>query len=248
MDDQTKMTLAAALVGGYVLGRTKKGKLALSVGTYLAGKRFGLEPRQLATEGMRRLGEIPQVAELQDQLKGELLEAGRKAVTAAATRGMGNLADTLRDRTAALGAKKEAEPEEEDTEEEEPEEEEPEEEEPEEEEEEPEEEEEEEPEEEEEEEEEEPEPERPQRRRSSRKPGRTERGTASRRERAPAARSSAGAASKEPSRKKSSAKKPAAKKAAPARKSAPKKQAPAKRAASSGRPAKKTSKRADRGR
>ncbi|MGW2061059.1 histone protein [Streptomyces sp. NPDC001937] len=244
MDDQTKMTLAAALVGGYVLGRTKKGKLALSVGTYLAGKRLGLEPRQLATEGMRRLGEIPQVAELQDQLKGELLEAGRKAVTTAATRGMGNLADTLRDRTAALGAKKEAEPE--DTEEEEPEEEEegPEEEE-EEEEEEPEEEEEEEPEEEE---EEEPEPERPQRRRSSRKPGRTERGTASRRERAPAARSSSGAASKEPSRKKSSATKPAAKKAAPAKKSAPKKQAPAKRAASSGRPAKKTSKRADRGR
>jgi len=28
---------------------------------------------------MRRLGEIPQVAELQDQLKGEFLDAGRKA-------------------------------------------------------------------------------------------------------------------------------------------------------------------------
>lgn len=70
MDDQTKATLAAALVGGYVLGRTKKGKLALSLATYLAGKRLGLDPRQLATEGMRRLGEIPQVAELQEQLKG----------------------------------------------------------------------------------------------------------------------------------------------------------------------------------
>lgn len=69
MDDQTKLTLAAALLGGYALGRTKKGKLALSVGTYLAGKRFGLEPRRLATEGMRMLGEIPQVAEVQDQLK-----------------------------------------------------------------------------------------------------------------------------------------------------------------------------------
>ncbi|MFD4228003.1 histone protein [Streptomyces sp. NPDC058545] len=240
MDDQTKMTLAAALVGGYVLGRTKKGKLALSVGTYLAGKRFGLEPRQLATEGMRRLGEIPQVAELQDQLKGEFLEAGRKAVTAAATRGMGTLADTLRDRTASLGEKEEAEPEEEyeeeDMEEEEPEEEE---------EEEPEEEAEEEPEEEA---EEEAEPERPQRRTRYRKPSRPERGTASGRERAPSARSSSGTAAKEPSRKKkkSSATKPSAKKAAPAKKSAPKKQAPAKRTASSGRPAKRTSKRADR--
>lgn len=70
MEDQTKVTLAAAVVGGYVLGRTKKGRLAISVATYLAGRRFGLEPRQLAAEGMRRLGEVPQFAELQDQLKG----------------------------------------------------------------------------------------------------------------------------------------------------------------------------------
>ncbi|CAM5686009.1 Histone protein OS=Streptomyces chartreusis OX=1969 GN=CP983_42980 PE=4 SV=1 [Streptomyces chartreusis] len=102
MDDQAKLALAAALVGGYVLGRTKKGRLALTVATYLAGRRFGLEPRQLAAEGMRRLGEVPQVAELQEQLRGEVLEAGRKAVTAAADRGIATLADTLSDRTARL--------------------------------------------------------------------------------------------------------------------------------------------------
>ncbi|MFB6938028.1 histone protein [Streptomyces sp. HUAS 31] len=102
MDDQAKLTLAAALMGGYVLGRTKKGRLALTVATYLAGRRFGLEPRQLVAEGMRRLGEVPQVAELQEQLRGEVLEAGRKAVTAAADRGMATLADTLSDRTARL--------------------------------------------------------------------------------------------------------------------------------------------------
>ncbi|MEJ8661746.1 histone protein [Streptomyces sp. MS1.AVA.4] len=230
MDDQTKMALAAAIAGGYVLGRTKKGRLALSLGTYLAGRRFGLEPRQLAVEGMRRLGEIPQVAELQDQLKGEVLEAGRKAVTAAATRSMGTLADTLRDRTASLGMKEEEEePEEEYEDEEEPEEEY-----------------EEEPEEEEEE-EEEPERERPQRRRSSRKPTRSGRDTGSRRERPPSDRSSSRAAAKEPARrKKTSASKPAAKKAAPAKKSATTKRAPAKKAAASGRAAKKTSTRADR--
>src|SRR5690242_20251915 len=80
MDDTAKVTLAAAVVGGYVLGRTKKGRLALTIATYLAGRRFGLEPRQLAAEGMRRLGEIPQFAELQEQLKGEVFDAGRKAV------------------------------------------------------------------------------------------------------------------------------------------------------------------------
>ncbi|MFD9467440.1 histone protein [Streptomyces sp. NPDC060027] len=105
MDDKEKVVLAAAVVGGYVLGRTKKGRMALSIATYLAGRRFGLEPRQLAAEGMRRLGEIPQVAELQEQLRGEVLEAGRKAMSAAADRGMSTLADALSERTALLGGK-----------------------------------------------------------------------------------------------------------------------------------------------
>ncbi|MGW1093405.1 hypothetical protein ACWD4L_46395, partial [Streptomyces sp. NPDC002596] len=109
MDDTAKVTLAAAVVGGYVLGRTKKGRLALTIATYLAGRRFGLEPRQLAAEGMRRLGEIPQFAELQEQLKGEVFDAGRKAVAAAADRGMSSLADALSDRTARLGERQEEE-------------------------------------------------------------------------------------------------------------------------------------------
>src|SRR5690606_19817624 len=104
MDDQAKVALAAAVVGGYVLGRTKKGRVALSVATYLAGRRFGLEPRQLAAEGLRRLGEVPQVAELQQQLRGEVLDAGRQAVTAAANRSMTSLADAIGDRTARLTA------------------------------------------------------------------------------------------------------------------------------------------------
>lgn len=79
MDNKEKVALAAAVVGGYVLGRTKKGRMALSIATYLAGRRFGLEPRQLAAEGMRRLGEIPQVAELQEQLQGRSwTRAGRQ--------------------------------------------------------------------------------------------------------------------------------------------------------------------------
>jgi hypothetical protein len=114
MDDQAKVALAAAVVGGYVLGRTKKGRVALSVATYLAGRRFGLEPRQLAAEGMRRLGEVPQVAELQEQLRGEVLDAGRQAVTAAANRSMASLADAIGDRTARLTAAPDDEADEED--------------------------------------------------------------------------------------------------------------------------------------
>ncbi|MHC3453336.1 histone protein [Streptomyces prasinus] len=102
MEDQSKAALGAAVIGGYLLGRTGKGRLALTVATYLAGRRFGLAPRQLAAEGVRRLGEVPQFAQLQDQLRGEVLEAGRKAMTATANRSLSSLADTLSDRTARL--------------------------------------------------------------------------------------------------------------------------------------------------
>ncbi|MFE9925034.1 histone protein [Streptomyces sp. NPDC005774] len=102
MEDQSKAALGAAVIGGYLLGRTGKGRLALTVATYLAGRRFGLEPRQLAAEGMRRLGEVPQFAQLQDQIRGEVLDAGRKAMTATVNRSMGSLADSLSDRTARL--------------------------------------------------------------------------------------------------------------------------------------------------
>ncbi|MET8112231.1 histone protein [Streptomyces prasinus] len=102
MEDQSKAALGAAVIGGYLLGRTGKGRLALTVATYLAGRRFGLAPRQLAAEGVRRLGEVPQFAQLQDQLRGEVLEAGRKAMTATANRSLSSLADSLSDRTARL--------------------------------------------------------------------------------------------------------------------------------------------------
>ncbi|MFF3000724.1 histone protein [Streptomyces sp. NPDC057950] len=217
MDEKEKVVLAAAVVGGYVLGRTKKGRLALSVATYLAGRRFGLEPRQLAAEGMRRLGEIPQFAELQEQLRGEALEAGRKAVAAAADRGMSTLADAISDRTARLGETSDRhEEDEEDEEEEAPEEEE------------------DEPEaeyEEEEEDGEEEEPEeKPQRRRSSSRGTRPEKASAPTPKKAAASRRSRQG---EPApRKSASASKTAAKKSAPAKNAQAKKTTSSKRAAS----------------
>ncbi|MFF4696244.1 histone protein [Streptomyces chattanoogensis] len=104
MNDTTKIMLAAALAGGYVLGRTKKGRFALTAASFLAGRQFGLEPRQLLAEGVRRLGEIPQVADLGKQLSGEVLEAGRQAVATAANSGLTELADALHDRTLQLEA------------------------------------------------------------------------------------------------------------------------------------------------
>ncbi|WP_329303290.1 histone H1-like repetitive region-containing protein [Streptomyces sp. NBC_00659] len=80
----TKIALAAAVAGGYLLGRMKKGRLAFAVATYLAGRRFGLDPQQLATEGLKRLSEVPAVAELQEQVRSELMNAAHQALAAPA--------------------------------------------------------------------------------------------------------------------------------------------------------------------
>ncbi|MGW2782522.1 histone protein [Streptomyces populi] len=259
MDNTTKLALAAAVAGGYLLGRTKKGRLAFAAATYIAGRRVALDPKQLATEGLKRLSDIPGVAELQEQVRGELMDAGRQALKSAADRRLGELADTLHERRLRI-AEKDEEPEEdeepegeaeedeepeEEAEEEEPEEdEEPEgeaeEEEPEEDEEPEEEAEEEEPEgeaeeeepEEDEEPEEEEEPERPRRQR------RSTGGTAGKR--APASASRKGPAKKTAPAKKAPAKKAAAKKTAPAKKAPAKKAAAKKTAPAKKAPAKKT--------
>ncbi|MEU9594271.1 hypothetical protein ACGF7W_29225 [Streptomyces sp. NPDC048219] len=100
--NDSKAALAAAMAGGYLLGRTKKAKLAFAVGSYLAGRRLGLSPGQMLSQQLGRLQLTPQFQELTDQVRGELLTAGRTAVTAAANRRLTGFADTLRDRTHAL--------------------------------------------------------------------------------------------------------------------------------------------------
>ncbi|WP_424862651.1 histone protein [Streptomyces sp. MMS24-I29] len=102
MTDVNRLLLAVAVAGGYVLGRTKKGRLALTVASYAAGRHFGVEPRKIVTEGAKRLGEIPQVADLGDQLRGELMAVGREAVSAAADRRLSAFADALHERTLRL--------------------------------------------------------------------------------------------------------------------------------------------------
>jgi hypothetical protein len=109
MNDNAKIGLAVA--GGYILGRTKKGKAALTAGILLAANRLGIQPEQLARAGLRRLAATPQIAALETQLRGPVLEAGRKAALATLESRMGRLADNLHARTASLsGATDDAKP------------------------------------------------------------------------------------------------------------------------------------------
>ncbi|GAB3114346.1 hypothetical protein GCM10027160_19970 [Streptomyces calidiresistens] len=104
MDDTTKTALVTGLATGYLLGRTKKARIAFAVATYVAGRRFGLNPRDLAAQGVRKLRENPQFAELGDRVSGDLVDAGRAAAVAAVSRRLGSLTETLQERNAALRA------------------------------------------------------------------------------------------------------------------------------------------------
>lgn len=94
--------MAAAVAGGYFLGRTKKAKLALGLAMFAAGKRLKLSPGDLAAAGMRQLTENPQLAGLRDQVREDLYGAVKTAAAAAVDRQVSSLTGSLRDRTEAM--------------------------------------------------------------------------------------------------------------------------------------------------
>ncbi|MEV8566619.1 hypothetical protein AB0436_13750 [Streptomyces sp. NPDC051322] len=102
MENSKKASVAAAVAAGYVLGRTKKGKLALGLASLVAGQQLPLNPRELVTLGARKLAENPQVAPLIKQARGDVLDAGRAALSATANRRLEAVADALQQRTEAL--------------------------------------------------------------------------------------------------------------------------------------------------
>jgi hypothetical protein len=91
MDDQVK--LVSALLGGYLLGRTKKGGFALRLATRMAVG-SGQQPSELVRENLTKLLSSGLVEQLRDQA----VQAGKAAVDAR----LQGLTDTLNQRTASL--------------------------------------------------------------------------------------------------------------------------------------------------
>ncbi|MFE7966198.1 DNA primase [Streptomyces cellulosae] len=94
--------LGLAIGAGYLLGRTKKLKMALAVGGMVAGKKLNLSPRAVADLVGQQLRDNPQFKELGDQLRGDLRGAGEAASGALVERQLGALADRLHGRTAEV--------------------------------------------------------------------------------------------------------------------------------------------------
>ncbi|WP_338702126.1 DNA primase [Streptomyces sp. Q6] len=94
-----RVALGLAVGAGYVLGRTKKMKLAFAVGTMVAGKRMKLSPRALADMVSQQLENNPQFKEIGDQLREDLRGVGKAASGALVERQIEGLAGRLHSRT-----------------------------------------------------------------------------------------------------------------------------------------------------
>ncbi|MFI2378539.1 DNA primase [Streptomyces sp. NPDC018964] len=94
--------LGLAIGAGYLLGRTKKLKMALAVGGMVAGKKLNLSPRMVADVVSRQLRDNPQFKEIGDQLRGDLRGVGKAASGALVERRLDSLADRLHGRTADM--------------------------------------------------------------------------------------------------------------------------------------------------
>ncbi|MFF3543922.1 hypothetical protein ACFYXD_19020 [Streptomyces platensis] len=100
----TNAKMGVALVGGYLLGRTKKAKMALGLGLFLAGKKLNLDPKRLGT----LVANSPVLGPLNDQVRKELVDATKAAAGTALTQRMSGLADSLHERTVALSEGRDA--------------------------------------------------------------------------------------------------------------------------------------------
>jgi len=95
-----RVKIAGAVVGGYVLGRTKKGRLAIKMALWLAGNDY--RPANLLRNGVGRLADRPELAGLGGQIGGPLLSAGQQAIEAALEAQVNRIAGTLEQRTKAI--------------------------------------------------------------------------------------------------------------------------------------------------
>ncbi|CAL9367394.1 hypothetical protein SUDANB6_00789 [Streptomyces sp. enrichment culture] len=94
--------LGLAVGAGYLLGRTRKLKLALAVGALAAGKRMNPGPRSVAELLSRQLRDNPQFKEIGDQLRQDLRGVGRAASGAVIERRLDALADRLHSRASRV--------------------------------------------------------------------------------------------------------------------------------------------------
>src|SRR5829696_5996616 len=97
-----KTKLAAAVIGGYVLGRTKKGGAALTLASWLSGNQAGPQAMSMARKGLTQVVRSEQAAQIMRQVRGPLMEAAQKAATQAVLSRVTAISNGLTARAQAL--------------------------------------------------------------------------------------------------------------------------------------------------
>ena len=95
--------IAAAVIGGYLLGRTKKMKFAIMVGGALMGKKIPTDPTQLLKLAGSMVDKSPELQRLDTAVRGRLMDAGKDAALSVASTRMEAFTDSLVNRVENLG-------------------------------------------------------------------------------------------------------------------------------------------------
>jgi hypothetical protein len=97
---QENVKIGTAALGGYLLGRTKKAKAAISLALWLSGKG---RPRDFLRDQAAKALQSDRGQELMTQLRGPVMSAGRQAALSVFEAQAGRLGENLQRRTDDLG-------------------------------------------------------------------------------------------------------------------------------------------------
>ncbi|MBB5789290.1 hypothetical protein [Jiangella mangrovi] len=98
----TATRVAAAAASGYILGRRKRLKLAIAVGSMLAGKRLATDPKGMLRQANELIESRPELAKLSDQVRTTLFMAARGAAVGVVSNRINAVSDSIRDRSDLL--------------------------------------------------------------------------------------------------------------------------------------------------
>ena len=102
---EARARIALAIGGGYLLGRTKKMRLALTLGGLAAGKNMS-GPEGLVSQGFELLRNAPEFEDLRGDMRQRVLDAARTAALTATGNAIGRVTQKVNGR-AALGESEE---------------------------------------------------------------------------------------------------------------------------------------------
>ncbi|MEV4604874.1 hypothetical protein AB0K15_46925 [Amycolatopsis sp. NPDC049253] len=107
--------MALGVTAGYLLGRTKKMRLALMIAAAGATGRAGVSPTKLVQSGLKQLSSSAEVGQLTSLAKDELLSAAKSAAVTAASGRIESLSERLQDGGSLRAGKKSGKADDEDT-------------------------------------------------------------------------------------------------------------------------------------